>query len=326
MMNKFLLSAVFSLLLAWNLPAQTISTFENFNLPVDSFWNGSDTSGGFTDGNAFFANAYNSQWGSWSGFSYSTMRDTLTPGFGNMYSCISGSGYNQSATYAVANPSQFGGNNLSLRNAARGKTVAGFFINNNTYAYLSMRDGDAFSKKFGDSTGNAPDWFKLKISGYLNGNMTDTVDFYLADYRFSDNSLDYIVHEWTWLDLTSLGNVDSLVFEMSSSDVGQWGMNTPAFFCMDNFTTTDGVGFEEITKPLEAKVFPNPAHDQLQVSSDESIQEINIYTLHGQWIKTIHNSSTSQNIILNISDLNAGVYMMHLQGTNNSSVQKFIKQ
>ena len=35
------------------------------------------------------------------------------------------------------------------------------------------------------------------------------------------------------IDLSELGEVAGLQFCMSSSDVGQWGMNTPGYFVMD---------------------------------------------------------------------------------------------
>ena len=61
-----------------------------------------------------------------------------------------------------------------------------------------------------------------------------TVDFYLADYRFADNSKDYIVENWEYVDLSSLGVVKSLEFSLNSSDAGVFGMNTPAYFAMDD--------------------------------------------------------------------------------------------
>src|SRR5690606_13300086 len=105
-------------------------------------------------------------------------------------------------------------------------------VTNSTYAYYSMKDGDAFAKKFGGVTGNDPDWFKLTIKMYFQGIFNDSVDFYLADFRFTDNSQDYIVKDWQSINLSSYGSMDSLSFELSSSDIGMWGMNTPAFFCI----------------------------------------------------------------------------------------------
>ena len=95
-----------------------------------------------------------------------------------------------------------------------------------------MTLGDGFGKKF--STG---DFFELKIFGYsgLNGTGTQVgeVDFFLANYT-SANSLP--VDVWTLVNLTSLADAQSLGFDYASSDVGQFGINTPEFFAMDDLT------------------------------------------------------------------------------------------
>jgi hypothetical protein len=115
--------------------------------------------------------------------------------------------------------------------------VSGFYATNCTYAYLSMKNGDMFAKKFGGTTGNDPDYFKLLIWGEKqDGSKTDTIEFYLADFRSNDNSRDYIVKNWRWVDLSKLGKVKKLRFNLASSDAGKWGMNTPAYFCLDNLT------------------------------------------------------------------------------------------
>ena len=219
--------------------AQTVATFENLSLAPESYWNGSDLSGGFANGNGYFINSYDTAYFSWSGFGYSNVTDDTTTGWSNQYGNITGTGYNGSANYVVANG--YGDMKIQLTgNAAGGTYVKGTYINNSTYAYYSMRDGDQFAKKFGGVSGDDADWFMLTVTGWLNGQAkNDTVNFMLADYTFADNSQDYILNEWTWLDLQILGNVDSLQFSLSSSDAGQWGMNTPAYFVLDNFTTAD---------------------------------------------------------------------------------------
>ena len=63
--------------------------------------------------------------------------------------------------------------------------------------------------------------------------MTGTKDYYLADLR--DEAKAYIINDWRYVDLSGLGKVKTIGFEMSSSDTGDWGMNTPAYFCFDNF-------------------------------------------------------------------------------------------
>ena len=45
------------------------------------------------------------------------------------------------------------------------------------------------------------------------------MEFYLADYRFANNASDYIVRDWTFVNLASLGAVSKLTFGLTSSDV-----------------------------------------------------------------------------------------------------------
>lgn len=220
--------------------AQTVSTFENLPLATDTFWNGSDLSGGFNNGLANFANDYDTIYFSWSGFVYSNVKDSITAGYGNQYAAITANGYNGSEKYAVAD--DYGNAKIRLTGNASGKLVKGFYVTNTTYAYQSMKQGDAFAKKFGGSTGNDPDWFRLRAMGWLNGAMKQqAVDFFLADFRSADSTQDYLVRDWRWFDLLPLGDVDSIIFQLTSSDTSFGYMNTPAYFAMDDFTTGDTI-------------------------------------------------------------------------------------
>ena len=94
---------------------------------------------------------------------------------------------------------------------------------NTTYAALSMLDGDQFAKKFGPS-----DWFLLTITGEdASNNPLGSVNFYLA----RNGS---IVNTWQSVDLSSLSAAKTLEFNLTSSDTGLYGMNTPAYFAMDD--------------------------------------------------------------------------------------------
>lgn len=233
-MKKFtLFLSVF--LLAVVLKAQTIADFEDLTLAPNSYNDGSGLAGDFTSGNAVFANQYDTSFFFWSGFAYSNMTDDTTPGLGNQYSAITGSGYGGSANYAVAD--EYGNAKVRFTGAQAGQPISGLFVTNATYAYLSMRDGDAFAKKFGGPNGTDQDWFMLRVIGWYNGALKqNSVDFYLADFRSVDSTQDYIVKDWRWLDLSPLGNLDSIQFLLSSSDTGQFGMNTPAYFCIDQLS------------------------------------------------------------------------------------------
>lgn len=294
--------------------AQTVADFENFNLVPNQALNGSDGQTGFSIGNAYLPNSYNSQWMSWSGWAISSMTDTSTPGFMNDLSAITGQGYDGSTTYATT--FVVGESILKLEGEAVGGIVNGFYITNNTYSYLSMLNGDGFAKKFGGITGNDPDYFLLTVKKYKDGVLgTESVNFYLADYRFENNAQDYIVSDWKYVDLTSLGDVDSLSFTLSSTDVGANGMNTPAYFSMDDFETADySVNIESLaSNPLQ--IFPNPASDFVQIegwSSPPMATQIELIDLTGKQIFLQNEASKTNSFRFNVKELPRGMYFVRM--------------
>jgi len=265
--------------------AQTTSDFESFNLEIDTFLNGMDGSAGFSEGNIFLPNDYNTNFMSWSGWAISTSTDVTTPGFTNQYSSIAGNGFDNSQTYATT--FVLGESQIKLTGDALGGEVNGVYVSNATYSYLSIRDGDGFAKKFGGETGDDPDFFLLTIKKYLNGQLgQDSINFYLADYRFSDNTQDYIIDAWSYIDLLPLGNVDSLSFSLSSTDNGAFGMNTPAYFCIDNFETADAINTStKNTFAQSVKIYPNPTSDFLNFNLDITNEhQVRIYQSDGQLV------------------------------------------
>lgn len=205
--------------------------FEGVGLESGSHWNGSDGRTEIHDQGIAYLVDYNKDYGSWSGFAISTHKDTETPGFENQYSAVTGGGAAESATYAVG----FTGSSGSVMQLSAPAVIPGAYVTNSTYAYLSMKEGDAYAKKFGGETGLDKDWFKLTATGLdADGKETGAIDFFLADYRSEVASGDYIVKSWKWIDLSKLGSVSSVRFTHSSTDNGAYGMNTPAYFCLDH--------------------------------------------------------------------------------------------
>jgi len=236
--------------------ADVTADFDQPHLPLspESFYNGveplypgqpsgsGDSDGRFLCGGLSLNNYHRAPSGGmgyWDGWALSNTTDTLTPGFGNQFSAIPGSGVDGSPNYGVAfvGFTYLDGHIPAIENVP-GNDLLGAYFTNTTYAYRIMKEGDVnnFAKKFGGSDGNYPDWFLLEIAGTkADGSSVGTVEFYLADYRFADNAQDYIVDEWTWVDLSSLDEPATLEFDLSSSDNDEYeGMNTPAYFAMDN--------------------------------------------------------------------------------------------
>jgi hypothetical protein len=209
-----------------------IVNFESLAVPAVGFWNGSDASGSFSSGNMKFTNQFDTTWQTWSGFAYSQKNDVTTKGFDNQFSVFDSK--NGTNKYALFYPS-FDGNIFAsfLNNAVH--QIHSIDLCNSTYSASSMKYGDIYCKKFGGATGSDPDWFNVTISGFdANGTKTGSLTFYLADFRPTDSSKDYIVDKWTSVDLTSLGKINKFSIEFASSDTGKYGINTPTYVCLDN--------------------------------------------------------------------------------------------
>jgi hypothetical protein len=213
--------------------AVTVVDFSDLSLAPQSFHSGSTETNGFFSAGAFFNNSYDATWGSWGGWAYSNVIDTTTPGWGNQFAAIPGSGPGTSGIYAVAYVDDFTPTVPTIT-LPGGTLPVSLKVSNTTYAYYSMLEGDDFSKKFGGEDGNDADFFLLTITGLdSDGGVTGQVEVFLADYRFLDNSQNYILNEWTVADLSSLGSgTTSLRFLLSSSDEGAFGMQTPAYFAL----------------------------------------------------------------------------------------------
>jgi len=275
--------------------SQTTADFDSFQIPEESALNGSDENGGFQDGHIFLPNDYDANYDFWSGWAISNSTDTTTAGFLNQYSSIVGSGYASSSNFAVGYA--FSPIIMNLTEEVIGAKVNGLYITNATYTFLSVRDGDAFSKKFGGFSGDDHDYLRLTFKAYEDGQLKqDSVDFYLADYRFDDNSQDYIINEWTYLDLSSLGDVDSLEVSMISTDIGAFGMNTPAYFCVDHIETEDVLSavYEIPYQDIQIQ-----RHGQQLILAAESDFTFQVYNLHGQLISKVDHSMKTHQIDMN---------------------------
>lgn len=330
MKKIYLMAALFA--------ATTISgqkaDFESISLPTDSFWNGSDLSGtsngtglfesAIIEGGHEFSNQYDTTWGASSGYwseGWAFSNRTADTSIGDAFSSYAGGAYS-GANYAIGqNGSEIilaGGVSHELR------------ITNVNYAAFSMLNGDAYGKVFGsqyDANGSldgtdGEDWFLLKILCYnLSDVLVDSVELYLADYRFADNSQDYVQKDWTTVSFTSAETLGRLKFNLTSSDEGQWGMNTPAFFAIDDLSA----GFANIEEnELTSRIYPNPAIDIVNVQTNSDNGTIEIFDITGKQISS--NTYTSKMFQLNISTFPAGTYYAVISSETSRKTTKIIKQ
>jgi hypothetical protein len=176
-----------------------------------------------------FLNKFDEKYHYWSGgFSVSNVVNVETAGSKNMYASFAGSGAEKSKQYLVST-------NNSVIKLPSSIQLISMAITNSTYAALSMKNGDSFAKKF---SGKDKDFFKVWVKGYASGKVKDSLEVYLANFQLTDTTQNFIQKEWKTIDLSKFVAIDSLSFKLESTDVGQWGMNTPGYFTVDNIKFT----------------------------------------------------------------------------------------
>jgi len=226
-----------------NVVADSVVTFEDVNLGTAGFWNGNDLSGDTTSYNSWGKHVINytgsfkskaltcnnlySDWGgtgSWIGMACSSLTNMDSIGSGNQYSVYATSGADNSKKFAIIY------SNGATCTFDREDSIKSLMVNNSTYAYWALKegkDGTGFCRKF-----VSKDSYKIRIFGLNSaGAKTDSLDVFLADFR---DGKSYICKEWTKVSLKSLGKIKKLSFDFSSTDNGSYGMNTPAYACIDN--------------------------------------------------------------------------------------------
>lgn len=184
------------------------------------------------------------------GFAISQWNDMTTAGYKNQCSVYYShpetkkGGNKGSETFAVgygyrdAEPTEYSYDSrptLYFNTTGAEKVIESCYIANNTYVVKSISSGDSFGKTFSYED---KDWFKVTAAGYDKDNKkTGEVEIYLADFRTADAG--GIVTEWKKFDLSSLGAVHKIIFNCRSSDVSAYGMNTPAYFCVDDIVVRE---------------------------------------------------------------------------------------
>ncbi|MBR5928840.1 MAG: DUF4465 domain-containing protein [Prevotella sp.] len=232
-----------------------VATFENlWTDPEDGFWMGDFSKGlegsTFVSGSFRFSNFACDTWNGepttpwWGNYAYSqTTTNAFSSYITDQFNNAVGGGVDGSETFLVAYPQ---GGTIDVINNENGAEIPGCYITNDAWVVDAILHGDGMSTEDGTASGTftgnegfkTGDWFLLTITAD-NGN---SIEYYLADYRSSDEAEHYYVNEWEWIDLSSLGTVKSLSFTMTSSRNSSWGMTTPGYFCIDNLGAESPAG------------------------------------------------------------------------------------
>lgn len=198
-------------------------TTENFDKDFEG-----DYSLGYVNDDMIFEHFYNEEYGYWGGFAQSKMLDADAKNglYENQYStyntnAASGDGfllyyydsYNEPCDIVCMSQ-------LELRSVK---------LNLSTYTYSSITDEDinAFARAFADG-----DYLKVIFTPLASdGNpVGDNVECYVVDYR---NGIRFVADNWQKFPL-NLPVANRIRVTIETTDVGEWGANTPLYICLDD--------------------------------------------------------------------------------------------
>lgn len=206
--------------------------FEDNYLADESYFNGDNADDVIYSGSYAFHINNMGHW--WHGFAISNQTATTFTGYSgpDQYNSSVGHGYDNSKAYSVAYSD---GSYVEITNSEDGADLTGVYVTNSACGATIMQNGNKYARAFAKG-----DWLKLTATGTKADGTTAKADFYLADYRDVDATKRYIITDWTWFDLSSLGKVKKVTFTFTGTDMsdnGKW-LNTPTYFCLDDFNGT----------------------------------------------------------------------------------------
>lgn len=233
---------------------QVIGDFEDLYLPNDTVW-----AGNWNDANKQYQNLndhfYTGSYQlsnycipglkTWAFFAYANETSTnfVSADFiEHQFRNVVGGGYNESQNYGISYCFKgMGHTDLTIANNTQGDSISGMYITNTAYLYDCILNGDLLSIETDGTIGKGfatGDSVVLTAHGYVNNMETASTSIFLADYTNRDEIEHYILQDWKYFDLSSLGKVQFVRFTMESSKSNKQGMTTPAYFALDNIGAT----------------------------------------------------------------------------------------
>lgn len=103
------------------------------------------------------------------------------------------------------------------------RVVDHMYVNNSTYALNCYVNGNSLTANIGPD-----DWVKIVATGYNDDEKTGTAEIFLC------NGPDNIIMDWTKFDLSTLGEVTKITFNITGSSDNGYGFSQPAYFAYDD--------------------------------------------------------------------------------------------
>ncbi len=224
---------------------------------------------------------------------------------------------------AVYNDTSFTDFTLTLDAKMNYVTPSGvFFPYNDFIAVFGYQDPDNFSyfAFYGDDESGAFTVIDGKRYRVGEQNYTPALsDTTYHSYKLIRSGSDITVYiddnEYYTISNDSLG---------AAGKVGVGSHNDAVFFDnihVEGYDTPSAV--RSIRTDMDVSLYPNPASDEITLSSTELLTG---YTIHNVIGKTVRRGVFSDSYKLNVSDLPFGVYFLTVEANNKQTIKKFIKK
>ena len=214
-----------------------IATFDDLALEPETAWYGKRESEGhdhrsftYYSGSYSFPCEYAPSILTWGGVAYSNQtKTTFSSLFPDQFNSVVGHGVNGSKNYAVAYA--YGQHTVEVRATHAGPAVIpGTFVTNTAWVKEVTQKGTGMGDE--PHTPFHKGDYLLLIASNSKG---QSIEFPLVDYRSSNDAEHYVIDSWQWLDLSALGETESVIFSMKGTRIANGGTTIPAYFCLDDF-------------------------------------------------------------------------------------------
>ena len=125
----------------------------------------------------------------------------------------------------------------------------------------------------------------------------------------------YDVDRWEWIDLRP--ETEYFAIAQGKNVKGEWGEITKVEF----ITTTEGT-IELVENNFN--IYPNPVNDRLYIATETEVEEVVVYDMFGRQQEL--SAISGQQSVINVANLNSGVYFVKVVTENGEVVKRFVKK
>ena len=93
--------------------------------------------------------------------------------------------------------------------------------------------------------------------------------------------------------------------------------------CDSIIENNENVSIEEYSDNIN--IYPNPVKDELTIATELRVEEIAIYDIYGRTVRQQVNKTTGQQVI-DVADLENGIYFINIKTDNGNIVERFVKK